>query len=109
AKAKEAATPIEYKNALKKAQSYSNMMHMSKAGIYDQLTSDMGEGFSAEAAQYAVDNLNADYNKNALEKAKSYQSHMAMSKDSIYDQLTSSYGEKFTAEEAQYAVNNLPA
>ena len=109
AKAKEAATPIEYKNALKKAQSYSNMMHMSKAGIYDQLTSDMGEGFSAEAAQYAVDNLNADYNKNALEKAKSYQSRMAMSKDSIYDQLTSSYGEKFTAEEAQYAVNNLPA
>lgn len=109
AKAKEAAIPIEYKNALKKAQSYSNMMHMSKAGIYDQLTSDMGEGFSAEAAQYAVDNLNADYNKNALEKAKSYQSQMAMSKDSIYDQLTSSYGEKFTAEEAQYAVNNLPA
>ena len=28
------------------------------------------EKFSAEAAQYAVDNLNADYNENALAKAK---------------------------------------
>ena len=45
-------------------------MHMSKAGIYDQLTSEHGEKFSAEAAQYAVDNLNADYNENALAKAK---------------------------------------
>lgn len=100
---------MEYKNALTKAKSYSSMMHMSKTGIYDQLTSDVGEGFSAEAAQYAVDNLKADYNKNALEKAKSYQSQMAMSKDAIYDQLTSGAGEKFTAEEAQYAVNNLPS
>ena len=48
------------------------MMNMSKKGIYDQLVSEYGENFSAEAAQYAVDNLNADYNKNALEKAKTY-------------------------------------
>ncbi len=33
------------------------MMHMSKAGIYDQLTSEYGEGFEADAAQYAIDNL----------------------------------------------------
>ena len=107
--AKEAATPIEYKNALRKAESYSDMMNMSKAGIYDQLTSDAGEGFAPEAAQYAIDNLQADYNKNALEKAKSYQEMMAMSKDAIYDQLTSDAGEKFTPAEAQYAINNLPA
>ncbi len=31
------------------------MMHMSKAGIYDQLTSEYGEGFEADAAQYAID------------------------------------------------------
>ena len=47
-------------------------MHMSKAGIYDQLTSEYGEQFSAEAAQYAIDNVTADWNANALEKAKSY-------------------------------------
>lgn len=99
--------PVEYANALVKAQSYSEIMHMSKAGIYDQLTSEYGEKFSAEAAQYAVDTLSADWNANALAKAKSYQDTMAMSPDAIRDQLTSEYGEKFTAEEANYAVAHL--
>lgn len=103
----EPAVPTEYKNALRKAEQYSKMMHMSKQGIYDQLTSEYGEKFPAEAAQYAVDNLKADYNANALEKAKQYRDTMAMSNDSIYDQLTSDAGEKFTPEEARYAVDNL--
>ncbi|WP_231580440.1 Ltp family lipoprotein [Corynebacterium kalinowskii] len=98
---------VEQKSALKKAESYSKTMHMSKAGIYHQLTSEYGEKFSPEAAQYAIDNLKADFNKNALEKAKSYQKNMSMSPDSIYDQLVSEYGEQFTPEEAQYAVDNL--
>ena len=64
----ESNIPTEYKSALKKAESYSNMMHMSKQGIYDQLTSEYGEKFSPEAAQYAIDNMQADWNANALEK-----------------------------------------
>jgi len=99
---------MEDKNALAKAESYSSMMHMSKAAIYDQLTSSYGEGFPAESAQYTVDHLVADYKANALEKAKDYQTSMNMSRSAIYEQLTSSYGEKFTAEEAQYAVDHLP-
>ena len=99
--------PTEYKSALKKAKTYSDMMHMSKAGIYDQLTSEYGEQFTEEAAQYAIDNLDADWKANALEKAKSYQEQMAMSPSAIYVQLTSEYGEQFTAEEAQYAIDNL--
>lgn len=99
---------MEDKNALAKAESYSSMMHMSKAAIYDQLTSSYGEGFPAESAQYAVDHLVADYKANALEKAKDYQTSMNMSRSAIYEQLTSSYGEKFTAEDAQYAVDHLP-
>lgn len=99
--------PTEYKSALRKAKSYSDTMNMSKAGLYDQLTSEYGEKFSAEAAQYAIDNVEADWKENALKKAKSYQEDMAMSPSAIYDQLISEYGEKFTAEEAQYAVDNL--
>lgn len=101
--------PTEYKSALKKAKTYSDMMHMSKASIYDQLTSDYGERFSAEAAQYAMDNLEADWKNNALKKAKTYSDTMHMSKAGIYDQLISEYGEKFTSEEAQYAVDNVNA
>lgn len=82
-------------------------MHMSKVGIKDQLTSEYGDQFPEEAAQYAIDNLEVDYKENALEKAKTYANDMDMSNDGIYDQLTSSYGEKFTQEQAQYAVDNL--
>lgn len=99
--------PKEYESALKKAESYSETMHMSKKGLYNQLTSEAGEKFSKEAAQYAIDNLKADYKKNALEKAKSYQDTMNMSPAAIKDQLTSDAGEQFTEEEAQYAVDNL--
>ena len=98
---------IEEKNALKKAESYSSTMHMSKSKIYDQLTSEYGEAFTPEAAQYAIDNIQADWKANALAKAKSYQSTMNMSKQRIYEQLTSEYGEGFTSEEAQYAIDNL--
>lgn len=105
--AAEPEVPAEYKSALKKAKSYSDNMHMSKQGIYDQLTSEYGEKFSAEAAQYAVDNVVADWNANALAKAKSYQDSMSMSPEAIRDQLTSEYGERFTAEEADYAITHL--
>ncbi|HFC9289395.1 TPA: Ltp family lipoprotein [Clostridium perfringens] len=99
--------PKEYKSALRKAKVYSDTMSMSKEGLYDQLTSEYGEKFSAEAAQYAVDNLDVNWKENALKKAKVYQETMAMSPSAIYDQLVSEYGEKFTEEEAQYAVDNL--
>ena len=104
---REEDVPQEWKNALKSAENYSNFMYMSKQGIYDQLTSEYGDNFPAEAAQYAVDNLTADYKANALEKAKTYYLDMAMSKQAVYDQLVSEYGEKFTAEEADYAIANL--
>lgn len=95
----------EEKNALKKAETYSNSLHMSKQGIYNQLTSSV-EGFTKDAAQYAIDNIEADWNKNALEKAKTYQTSMSMSSKAIYNQLISSV-EGFTKSEAQYAIDNL--
>ena len=103
----EPSVPKEYRNALRSAETYSDMMHMSKQGIYDQLTSEYGEKFTPEEAQYAIDNIKGDYLETALKSAKNYQENMSMSKDAIYDQLVSDYGEKFTAEEAQYAIDNL--
>lgn len=103
------SVPKEYRSALNKAKSYSDMMHMSKQGIYDQLTSEYGEQFTTEAAQYAVDNVDADWNYNALKKAENYSDTMYMSKQAIFDQLVSEYGEKFTEDEAQYAIDNIQA
>lgn len=105
---KPVGVPVEFGSALKKAESYGKTMHMSKAGIYNQLTSEFGEKFSAEAAQYAIDNVKMDWSKNALEKAKDYQRTMAMAPEAIRDQLVSEFGEHFTPEEADYAVEHLP-
>lgn len=98
---------MEYKNALIKAQSYSDNMYMSKKGIYEQLTSEYGEGFEKDAAQYAIDNVKANWKLNALKKAQSYRESMNMSKSAIYEQLISEYGEKFTRNQAQYAIDHL--
>lgn len=103
----ENTVPTEYKSALKQAETYGKRMHMSKAAVYDQLTSEFGGQFSPEAAQYAVDNVKADWKNNALESAKYYQERMSMSLNAIYDQLTSDFGGQFTPEEAQYAIDNL--
>ena len=104
---KEPDVPAEYKSALIKATSYANTMHMSKKGVYDQLVSEYGEKFTAPAAQYAIDNVKADWNVNALAKAKSYQDTMHMSPAAIQTQLTSENGEKFTKAEADYAIAHL--
>lgn len=103
------AVSAEYKNALKTAQQYASFMHMSKQGIYDQLTSEYGENFPADAAQYALDNLEWDWNANALATAQSYSDTMQMSKRGIYEQLISESGEQFKEDEAQYAVDHVNA
>lgn len=103
----EADIPREYENALKKAESYLKFSAFSYNGLYDQLTSEFGSGFSAEAAQYAVDNVEADWYAEAVEAAESYLSFSAMSRADLLNQLTSEFGEGFTPEEAQYAVDTV--
>lgn len=98
---------LEYRNALKTAESYANLQHMSKQAIYEQLTSDYGEGFPVEAAKYAINNLESNWNENAFKTAESYANNQHMSKKEVYNQLISSYGEKFTQTEAKYAINKL--
>ena len=95
----------EYSTALGKAKSYNSLFHMSKKRMYRQLTSDFDK-FSNDAAQYAVDHLEADYKYNALFNAKNYRKLFNMSKSGLFNQLTSSI-DGFTEEEAQYAIDHL--
>lgn len=99
--------PREYRNALKAAERYTSIKGFSYNGLYEQLTSEYGEGYPPEAAQYAVDNLDVDWNEQALKAAKSYQEIMPMSDDGLFEQLTSEHGEGFTPEQAQYAIDHL--
>ena len=95
----------EYSAALGKAKSYNSLFHMSKKRMYRQLTSDFDK-FSNDAAQYAIDHLEADYKYNALFNAKNYRKLFNMSKSRLINQLTS-FIDGFTEEEANYAVDHL--
>ena len=99
----------EFANALKDAENYLNFMPMSKAGLFEQLTSEYGSGYPEDAAQYAVDTVDADWKENALQSARDYLEYMAMSDSQLYEQLVSEHGSQYTDEEAQYAIDNINA
>ncbi|MBM7026018.1 Ltp family lipoprotein [Clavibacter zhangzhiyongii] len=49
--------PAESATALIKADTYANGLDMSKAGLYEQLTSEYGERFTPEEADHAITHL----------------------------------------------------
>lgn len=65
--------------------------------------------FKSEPVQYALDNVDADYELNALKTAKTHlENSPDMTEDELYEILTNSeYGDKFTEEEADYAIQNV--
>jgi hypothetical protein len=93
--------------ALQAAESYLEMSGMSKKGLYEQLSSSAGEGFTQAQAQYAVDHVDADWKTEAVQSARSYLDLQPMSKNELIQQLSSSAGDGFTYEQAVYAVNKV--
>ena len=92
---------------LDKAEDYLSYSAFSKQGLYEQLSSDAGEGFTEAEARYAVEHVHANWKQQAVKKAKDYLDYQSFSRQGLYEQLSSSAGEGFTPEEAQYAVNKV--
>ena len=90
--------------ALEKARSLSDLMHLSKQGIYNELVSPGGEKLKADAAQYAIDHLKTNYKANALTKAQEY-SMDGLDEDEVYNKLVNE--DLFTESEADYAVSHM--
>ncbi len=88
-------------SALKKAQSYVNMSGFSESGLQKQLEF---EGFADDEIQYALDNVDVDYNQESLEKAQSYIDMSGFSKTGLQKQLQY---ENFTTDQIQYALDNV--
>ena len=106
-----AAMTLGQKNAVKSAQSYLSYSAFSRAGLGQQLTSEYGEGYPAEDAEFAIVYLEqnglVDWNAEAAESAKSYLDYSSFSRDGLFEQLTSEYGEGFTADQANYALSQV--
>jgi hypothetical protein len=104
---REAALRRAYGRALDKAEDYLSYSAFSKQGLYEQLSSDAGEGFTEAEARYAVEHVHANWKQQAVKKAKDYLDYQSFSRQGLYEQLSSSAGEGFTPEEAQYAVSKV--
>lgn len=95
-------------SAVRSAESYLSFKGFSRAGLTEQLTSEYGEGFAAEDAEFAIAYLEStgavDWNQEAAEAAQSYLDFKGFSHDGLFDQLTSEYGEQFTADQANFGL-----
>lgn len=102
-----AKDPSSKEEALDTAQTYSDVLHFSEAQI-EHMLKDINK-FESEPIQYAIDNIDADYELNALKSAKSHLKNSPdMTKDELYEILTNSeHGDKFTEDEANYAMQNV--
>ncbi|WFR74279.1 Ltp family lipoprotein [Prescottella defluvii] len=87
------------RNAVRSAQTYLDMSGFSRSGLIEQLEF---EGFSTGDATYAVDSLNADWNKQAARSAKTYLEMTSFSKSGLIEQLEF---EGFTSAQAEYGAN----
>jgi len=109
AAAEAAKGTVSQQNAYESAQSYLDYTAFSRAGLLGQLTSEYGEGFPPEDAEFAIARLEAeggvDWNAEAAESAASYLEYSSFSRQGLLDQLTSQYGEQFTQEQAEYGVS----
>ena len=85
--------------AVRKAEQYLDYSAFSKKGLIKQLKY---EGFSAEDATFAVENIQVDWNEQAATKAEQYLDNGAFSRKGLIRQLEY---EGFTQEQAEYGAN----
>ena len=89
--------------ALETAQKYLDEMPFSRRALNEKLKT---AGFSAEEAEYAADNCDADWNEMAVRKANEYMKTMSVSRSELIQYLESeSVG--FTHEQAIYAADHI--
>lgn len=100
---------LSQQNAYAAATNYLSFMPFSRAGLIQQLSSEYGEGYPLEDAEFAVSRLEAegavDWNAEATRSAQSYLETQPFSRQGLIDQLSSEYGEGFTLEQAEYGVS----
>ena len=97
-KIEENAASLGEINCLAKAESYLDLMGFSEKGLRHQLEF---EGFESEEIDYAIANIEVDWNEECAEKAESYLDTMSFSKDGLRGQLEF---EDFTSEQIEYGL-----
>lgn len=101
-KSSDETVDTESKNALDKAESYLKRgSGFSKKRLREQLKY---EKFENSAIDYAMKNVNVNYDEQCLRKAESYQKSSSMSKERLKEQLDY---EGFTSSQIDYAMKHI--
>jgi hypothetical protein len=86
------------RNAVRAAKEYLNYTAFSRTGLIKQLEFD---SYSSTDAEYAVDEVGADWNEQAAKAAKAYLDYSAFSKQDLINQL------KFDGYTSDQAVSGV--
>ena len=98
---------VSRQNALKAAEQYLDTGAFSKQGLIEQLSSEYGSGFPKRDAQWAVNQLDVDWDEQAVKAAEQYLDTGAFSRQGLIEQLSSEYGSQFTKAQAQHAADEV--
>lgn len=90
---------VAQKNAIRSAEGYLSFSAFSKKGLIAQLKY---EEYAQEDAEFAVDNIDVDWNEQAVKSAEAYLETSAFSRQGLIDQLKY---EKYTQKQAEQAVD----
>ena len=93
--------PFEFNQALDKAQSYVDLMAFSQADLRAQLEY---HEFSYEAIEFALENVDVDYQAECIEKAESYLGLTSFSEADLREQLEY---HKFNEEHINVAIEEI--
>ena len=99
------SVPAEYLMAYATAQRFCDTEYMSEKWIYLNLQKDKYGNYSADAAKYCIDNMDADYKENARKFLEKNKESWSKSENRTYVSLVGEY--YFTEEEAQYAMDHV--
>lgn len=97
---------ISQENAISSAKQYLSFASFSRTGLIRQLSSDAGDGYNLEDAQFAVDYLDVNWKDQARKSAVNYLEITAFSCQGLIEQLSSDAGEGFTLEQAKYGAES---
>lgn len=102
---------LSQQNAVKTAMNYVDLMAFSRKGLIDQMSSEYGDKYSREDAEFAVSYLEennlVDWDVEAVQCAQNYLDLTAFSKDGLIDQMSSDAGDKFSRKQAEYAASQV--
>jgi hypothetical protein len=100
---------VAQEQAVDAAEAYlSEGQGFSREGLLGQLTSSAANGFEQADAEFAINDLNPNWDAQAVDAASGYLSEgQGFSQQGLVQQLTSSAGSGFTEAQAEYAISSV--